>query len=164
MCQDPKFGTRERHAPHGHVGCGPQFMHGFPMFGRKMMHLMKHFCHCGSNVSYNTEDLGDTYLITVLLPGRAKKDVKVSLINNYLNVTAPKPKTTEKAEKQEEKEEECCGTFMKKSFIFIDVNMDIPLPHDADGESIKSVMSNGILKIKIGKKPPKDININDENN
>ena len=39
-----------------------------------------------------------------------------------------------------------------------------PLPSDAVEDNIKSVMSNGVLKIKIGKKSPKNINVDDEQN
>jgi HSP20 family molecular chaperone IbpA len=40
--------------------------------------------------------------------------------------------------------------------------MDIPLPADANEDSIVSKMANGLLRIRIGKKPAKPININEE--
>ena len=42
--------------------------------------------------------------------------------------------------------------------------MDIPLPGDANEDDIKSAISNGVLKIRIGKKPPTKINVESENN
>ena len=42
--------------------------------------------------------------------------------------------------------------------------MDIPLPADADENSITSKMANGLLRIRVGKKPAKPIDINEGNN
>jgi HSP20 family molecular chaperone IbpA len=43
--------------------------------------------------------------------------------------------------------------------------MDIELHENADLDSIKSVMANGLLRIKVGKKPAKKVDIKtDENN
>jgi HSP20 family molecular chaperone IbpA len=164
MCDEKKYDPRRMHhyAPHGQFCFSPkdvarmknvagQFIKGF-------MHQM------GSYIPYNIDDLGTEYLIIVPLPGRTKEDVKVSLINKNINVEAKKPKISEKEEKDvKEKEEECCG-FPTRGFRFIDVNMDIPLPVDADENSVSSKMGNGLLKIQVTKKPAKNININEEEN
>ena len=92
-----------------------------------------------------------------------KEDVNVSLIGNSLNIKAAEPKTDEK-ETSEDKTKEYRHPFLKYFFTFIDVDMDIPLPADADLDSIKSIMSNGVLKIKFGKKPSRNIDINTEGN
>lgn len=157
MCREHKFGPKGPHA------CGPQgFAQWMPGFRKMLHHHMRQWCSCGTNVLYNIDDLGESYLITVLLPGRSKEDVKVSLINGYLNVKAPKPKTAQKEETEDRKEED--PTIKRQAFKFIDVNMDIPLPPGANPEAIKSVISNGVLKIKITKRPPKDINVSEEYN
>lgn len=147
---------------HGH-GCGPMpFMRGIP-------HMMKQFAHhmegcmgrAGSWIPYNLERREDGYVITVPIPGRTKEDVSVSLIGNNLNIKASKPKTDGEP-KEESGEPE--NPFLKFFFKFIDVDMDIPLPANADLDSIKSVMANGLLKVKVGKKPSKNIDINDAEN
>ena len=147
---------------HGH-GCGPMpFMQGIP-------HMMKKFAHhmegcmgrAGSWIPYNLERREDGYIITVPIPGRTKEDVSVSLIGNNLNIKASKPKTDGEP-KEESGEPE--NPFLKFFFKFIDVDMDIPLPANADLDSIKSVMANGLLKVKVGKKPSKNIDINDAGN
>jgi HSP20 family molecular chaperone IbpA len=136
----------------------------------KMKHMARHFIRgfmggFGSHIPYNIEDLGDKYLILVPLVGRSKEDVKVSLLNKHLNISAKKPKIAEK-NKEEEKEGDKpksdfnCFPFEGKGFTFIDVNMDIPLPADADENTINSKMANGLLKVEIAKSPAKDININ----
>ena len=106
MCDHHGFGPKRRHAH----GCGPKaFIGCMPFSGHGPMEFLKHMKKCwqgfAGNILYNIEDAGDYFLITVLLPGRTKEDVKVSLINGYLNVTAPKPKGVEKESDTEEKVE-----------------------------------------------------------
>ncbi|MFX0037403.1 MAG: Hsp20/alpha crystallin family protein [Candidatus Hermodarchaeota archaeon] len=131
---------------------------------RMARHFMRGFM--GAHVPYNVEDLGDIYLITVPLAGRTKEDVKVSLLNKHLNIKAEKPKIPEreklnKTQEETKLEQECCMPFFWKGFSFIDVNMDIPLPADADADKLVSKMANGLLKITIEKKPAKNIDINE---
>ncbi len=121
----------------------------------------------GNWVPYNLQDFGDYYLIVVPLPGRSKEDVKVSLIDNSLNISAKKPKIAETEDKQEPIEEKPgrgVSPFLKNFFTFIEVNMDIPLRADADHEDVKPRMRNGLLTIRIGKKPPRTINVDGEEN
>ena len=157
MCHGKGAGHQHQH------WCGPgAFAHGFPHFMRK---IARHIDECmgrfGSWVPYNLEDREDGYLITVPLPGRTKEDVTVSLIGNSLNIKASKPKTEGEAKDESGQPRH---PFLRFFFTFIDVDMDIPLPANADVDSIKSVMANGLLKVKIGKKPSKKIDINEAGN
>ncbi|MFX0186291.1 MAG: Hsp20/alpha crystallin family protein [Candidatus Hodarchaeota archaeon] len=156
MCYGKGVSSHARH------GCMPfggkdfhQLMH---KFGR---HMKECFGRIGSWVPYNLEKTEGGYLITVPLPGRSMEDVNVSLIGNCLNVKASKPKNVK--EPKEEKEKQGIP-FLRHFFSFIDVDLDIELPADADLDSIKSIMTNGLLKVKIGRKPSKTININTEEN
>lgn len=152
------------HGPREFAGCwsfGPQDI-------AKMKRMAKHFMHgfMETHIPYNVEDLGESFLITVPLAGRTKEDVKVSLINKHLNINAEKPKISERENLEENPEEEksaeaWCMPFFRKGFTFIDVNMDIPLPADADTESLVSKMANGLLKITMRKKPAKKIDISE---
>lgn len=155
MCHEKHYG------PHVFAGCfSPKdFAKMKHMAGRFMKHFMGGF---GSWIPHNIEDLGEEYLITVPLPGRTKEDVEVSLINKNLNIKAKKPKVPEREGiKKEEKKD---FPFPFHGFRFIDVNMDIPLPADANEDSITSKMANGLLRVTIGKKPAKPIDINEEGN
>ena len=51
--------------------------------------------------------------------------------------------------------------FSWKGFAFVEVNMDISLPVDANADTLTSKMANGLLKISVGKKPAKNIDISD---
>jgi HSP20 family molecular chaperone IbpA len=148
---------------------GPKGMHGCFSFTPRDIARMKRMAHrfmgnfMGSYIPHNIEDLGNSYLITVPLPGRTKEDVCVSLLDKHLNISAKKPKIPETENKEPKKEsEQCCPPW--QGFTFIDVNMDIPLPPDADEETITSKMANGLLRISMGKKPAKNINIHEESN
>lgn len=155
MCDDKHY------RPHVYAGCySPKDIARMKhMAGRFMKHFMGGF---GNWIPHNIEDLGQEYLITMPLPGRTKEDVEVSLINKNLNIKAKKPKVPEREGiKKEEKEQ---FTFPFHGFRFVDVNMDIPLPADANEDSIVSKMANGLLRIRIGKKPAKPIDINEEGN
>ncbi len=147
------------------AGCFPFGAKDIAKMKNMAGHFMKSFAGCmGSWIHHNIEDLGKNYLITVPLPGRAKEDVQVSLINKTLNIKAKKPKIAEKGPEEEKpkKEAQYHGfPFFWKGFMFVDVDMDVPLPADADENSIISKMANGLLKITIGKKPAKNIDINE---
>ncbi|MFW9881601.1 MAG: Hsp20/alpha crystallin family protein [Candidatus Thorarchaeota archaeon] len=154
----------EKHHRPGFAGC---FQFG-PHEIAKMKKMARHFMHrfLGSQIPFNIEDLEDSYLITVPLAGRTKEEVKVSLINKHLNIKAEKPKIPERENLKERPEEEkstqdWCMSFFRKGFSFVEVNMDIPLPPDADTETLVSKMSNGLLKITMGKKPAKKIDISE---
>lgn len=155
MCDDKHHGHRRMH------GCMP--------FNPKDIAKMKRMAHqfmgsfMGNYIHHNIEDLGDEYLITVPLPGRTKEDVKVSLINKHLNIKASKPKVPEH-EKGKEEPDQQSFPFKFKGFTFVDVNMDVPLPADADENKISSKMTNGLLRVIIGKKPAKPIDITEEPN
>ena len=166
MCHEtgPNFRVNFPHDPHA---WGPMFSKDFHGFIHKMKN---HFMDCMAQfggIPYNLDDQGDSYVITIPLPGRNKDEVKINLINRILNIKADKPKDIKESEKEEKSKasvNNCCGAMGmgRRGFRFIEVDIDIPLPGDANEEDIKSAMSNGVLKIKIGKKSPKNINI--ENN
>ncbi|MFW9773396.1 MAG: Hsp20/alpha crystallin family protein [Candidatus Heimdallarchaeota archaeon] len=151
------------HGRRGMAGCFPFDPHQMQNMRKMARHFMKDFM--GSYIPYNLEDFGEKYLITVPLAGRTKEQVNVSLINKHLNVKAEKPNIPERGEVKEKSEEEKSphewgGPFFWKGFTFIEVNMDIPLPADADTDTIVSTMANGLLKVTFGKKPAKKIDVN----
>ena len=158
MHNNKNYGPRQMHGIHG---CMP--------FNPKDIAKMKRMAHrfmgsfMGDYIHHNIEDLGSEYLIIVPLPGRVKDDVTVSLINKHLNIKANKPKVPEH-EKVTEEPKKQGFPFMFKGFTFIDVNMDVPLPADADENNISSRMTNGLLRVKIGKKTAKPIDISEEPN
>ena len=164
MCDNKNYGPR-----HHDKYYGPRHMPDCIPFNPRDIAKMRRMAHqfmgnfMGSYIHHNIEDLENEYLITVPLPGRTKDDVTVSLINKHLNIEASKPKVPEHEKgKQEPKQQGF--PFMFKGFTFVDVNMDVPLPADADENKISSKMTNGLLRVIIGKKPAKPIDITEEPN
>ena len=166
MCDEGPYGHGHGrgHGRKGMIGCFPFD----PQQIQKMKNMAAHFMRgfMGSHIPYNVEDLGDSYLITVPLAGRTKEEVKVSLINKHLNIKAEKPKIPERESVKEKPEKERAphgfgGPPFWKGFTFIDVDMDITLPVDADTDTIVSKMANGLLKVTFGKKPAKKIDISE---
>ncbi len=162
--EEKKMSQERHHSPKGFAGC----FHFEPHDIAKMKRMAKHFMggFMRSHIPYNVEDLGDSFLITVPLAGRTKEEVKVSLINKHINIKAEKPKISERESLKDKPEEskttqEWCMPSFWKGFTFIDVNVDIPLPTDANTDTLTSKMANGLLKITMEKKPAKKIDISD---
>jgi HSP20 family molecular chaperone IbpA len=158
MCDEKHYG------PTAFADC----FHFGPQDVARMKRMARHFMHgfMGSHIPFNIEDLGDSYMIIVPLAGRSKEEVKLSLINNNLNIKAEKPKIPErenlkKEPKGKESPHDCYIPFFRKGFSFIEVDMDIPLPSDVDTRTLISKMSNGLLKISIRKKPAEKIDISE---
>ena len=96
------------------------------------------------------------YLVTAELPEVKKEDMTVSVENGVLTVSGERKKEREEKEGvRYHRIERCYGSFLR-SFT---------LPEDADPASIKATMKDGVLKIRIEKRPgtpPKAIPIGAE--
>jgi len=88
-------------------------------------------------------DEGDKYLVEIDLPGVDKKDINVTLVDHHLKIVASR-----KIEKEEKDE-----NYIMSERVFSGYRRIIPLPEDADENSIKAKYENGVLRIEIGKKP-----------
>jgi len=99
---------------------------------------------------------GESYIVTAELPGFTEEEVDVTLNDNLMVISAGKK--SEDKEKEEESpryliRERSAGQY-KRSFA---------LPKDADRDSIKASLKEGVLNLTIGKKPeakPMSIKIN----
>ncbi|MBD3339749.1 MAG: Hsp20 family protein [Candidatus Lokiarchaeota archaeon] len=156
----------------------------FPFFGCDMSGIMKGVSRMMDKYigkfdgwfPYDLEEREDDYLILVPLPGLSKEDVKISLIENNLNISTKKvEKTDEKSnQKSQNSNQMHCEphSHTHRGFLrfFLNnlwqngINMDIPLPSNANENSIKPKMTNGLLKIRIAKKTPRKVDINVEDN
>jgi HSP20 family protein len=88
-------------------------------------------------------DKGDKYLIEIDLPGVDKKDIDITLVDHHLKIVALR-----KIEKEERGE-----NYIVSERAFSGYKRIIPLPEDADENSIKAKYENGVLRIEIRKKP-----------
>jgi len=88
-------------------------------------------------------DKGDKYIVEIDLPGVDKKDINVTLVDHHLKIVASR-----KIEKEERDE-----NYILSERMFSGYKRIIPLPEDANENSIKAKYENGVLRIEIGKKP-----------
>ncbi|EQD24994.1 MAG: Hsp20/alpha crystallin family protein [Nitrospirae bacterium] len=96
------------------------------------------------------------YLVTAELPEVKKEDMKVTVENGVLTISGERKKEREEKEGvRYHRIERCYGSFLR-SFT---------LPEDADPASVKATMKEGVLKVRIGKRPgtpPKAVPIGTE--
>jgi HSP20 family molecular chaperone IbpA len=162
MCHPPKGHVHGPRAYSFMYDCHPGGSKTLAGIGKMAGHFMKQFMgQCGCAIPHNIEDLGDKYLITVPLPGRSKDEVKVSLVDKTLKIKAEKPKIPEQEGGEPKEKEHPPFHFPWFGFRFIEVDMAVPLPPDADENTIDSKMANGLLRITIQKKPAKNIDVKD---
>ena len=103
-----------------------------------------------SNIKANVHELEDGYTINVALPGISKKDVDIEIKEHALTLTVTSP-TVEDTDQ-----------FLWREYDYGQAKRTFRLSRAIDTESIKAEMSNGILIIKLGKKPafvPKTIEV-----
>lgn len=95
------------------------------------------------------KETDDDYKLSIEMPGFKKDEIKVSLDNGYLTVSA------EKAEKEEEGKEksakylrrECRVSCQRSYYVGDDVQVD----------SVKAKYENGMLELSVPKAAPKKI-------
>jgi HSP20 family protein len=79
------------------------------------------------------------FFVTVELPGIAKEDVKVEVVEESLVIEGEKKKVREEKEEGYYRSERAYGKFYRS----------IPLPKGAKADLIKAELTNGILKVVI---------------
>ena len=91
--------------------------------------------------NYNIRETESEYIITIPLPGVRKEDINLYLVDNKLVLEVNSQRRAEKKDKNEE--------FI--SVGVINIRQEIPLPINADKNSIKAEYRNGLLVIRIKK-------------
>ncbi|MBO4245841.1 MAG: Hsp20/alpha crystallin family protein [Bacilli bacterium] len=84
----------------------------------------------------------DKYLLNIDLPGFSKDNIKISLENGYLNISA-------KLENEVNEEED---RFVRQERFFGECSRSFYLGDDIKEEDIDAKFENGILKVNIPKK------------
>ncbi len=115
----------------------------FPNIIEKFFGKSSHGEDVSTLPSVNISDENKAFDVNVALPGLDKKDVKVEIQNGCLVVSS---------EKQYEKEEKA-KNWMRREYGYTAFKRMFELPESADPEKVLAEMKNGILSIKIAKKP-----------
>jgi len=91
--------------------------------------------------SVNITENGNQFSIEVAIPGLTKDDVKISVDNGILTISA------EKEEKKEEKDER----YTRKEFSYNSFSRSFTLPDGVKEDDIKAKCESGILKLTLPK-------------
>jgi HSP20 family molecular chaperone IbpA len=89
-------------------------------------------------------DKEDAYLVDIDLPGYDKKDIKISVEDGYLTVSA---KTESNNDEKDEK-----GNFIRKERYSGECSRSFYVGEDIETEDVKASFKNGILTLDIPKK------------
>jgi HSP20 family protein len=107
----------------------------------------KGFTGLSSRTLMPSMDLAETdkeIELTAELPGMEEKDVQLNVVDNHLTIRGEKKNQREEKEKDYHLVERNYGSFVRT----------VELPPGVDLESIKAVMSKGVLKVTVPKPAP----------
>lgn len=89
----------------------------------------------------NIVDNGDSYTISVQLPGYSKEDVNVELHDDVLTISS-------KVEKEDKKEDK---NYIVREYYKSSFENSFRLPEDVNKEGVEAEMKDGILSLKLNK-------------
>ena len=115
----------------------------FPESGRKTFKTMP------SIMRTDIKETEDQYVLSVELPGFNKEDVKLSLKDGYLNISA----TAQNEEEEEEKD----GKFLRRERYTGAMTRSFYVGEDITEEDVKAKFGNGVLTLALPKEAPKKI-------
>ncbi len=115
----------------------------FPESGRKTFKTMP------SIMRTDIKETEDQYVLSVELPGFNKEDVKLSLKDGYLNISA--------TAQDEEEEEEKDGKFLRRERYTGAMTRSFYVGEDITEEDVKAKFGNGVLTLALPKEAPKKI-------
>lgn len=107
----------------------------------------KSFTGLSSRTLMPSMDLAETdeeIELTAELPGMEEKDVQLNVVDNHLTIRGEKENQREEKEKDYHLVERNYGSFVRT----------VELPPGVNLDSIKAVMSKGVLKVTVPKPPP----------
>lgn len=105
--------------------------------------------------SFEVKETKDAFLFKADLPGVKEEDLDVSLQDNRLTVSG---------RREEEKRDES-DTFYAYERSFGSFSRSFTLPREADGSTCDASLADGVLTIRLGKRPesqPKKIDVKRE--
>lgn len=94
-----------------------------------------------SRPDFNVYETESEFIVEAAVPGLEKKDFKIEINNNLLEISSEKEMSEEKKEQKYHYRGFCYGSF-KKSYS---------LPENVDREKISANYENGVLKVMIPK-------------
>ncbi|WP_407429173.1 Hsp20/alpha crystallin family protein [Treponema sp.] len=107
----------------------------------------------------------DSYILDMDLPGRTENDVNLELNEGVLTIasSSEKNETKQIEDKSEEKKENEKPQFLLRERRRTSFRRSFTLPKDIDAEGVTAGFKNGVLTVRIPRKPesaPRKIQIN----
>jgi HSP20 family protein len=90
----------------------------------------------------NVKETEKNYEIELAVPGRSKKDFKISAENGILTISSE-----QKEEKQDKQKD-----YTRREFSYSSFARSFSLPENANEEEIQANYADGILKLEVAKK------------
>lgn len=91
----------------------------------------------------NIQDGENHFLLNLAAPGLSKKDFKIDVEEDRLTVSCELSSDTETTE----------GDFVRKEFNYESFSRTFALPDSVDQKGIQATYNDGILKVKLPKRP-----------
>ena len=113
----------------------------FPASERKTFKAMP------SIMKTDIKETEDQYVLSVELPGFNKEDVKLSLKDGYLNISA----TTQNEDEEKD------GKFLRRERYTGSMTRSFYVGEDITEEDVKAKFGNGVLTLSLPKEAPKKI-------
>ena len=129
------------------------FFGDFPFYDdRDMQNVEKKLYgkHAGRVMKTDIKEMDNGYELEIDLPGFSKDEVKASLENGYLTISA------EKGLDKEEKEKET-GHYIRRERYVGSMSRSFYVGEDVTQEDIKAKFEDGILKLSVPKKDKKAV-------
>ncbi len=113
------------------------------------------------SITVDIRENSDSYLIEAELPGFSEQEIDVKVEDRILSITASREQMEEQKQ-EEQKQEEKDDQYLVKERRSETYSRSFSLPKDVDVEKIDGNYKNGILSLKLVKKPetkPKNIKV-----
>lgn len=93
--------------------------------------------------SVNISDVQDDYLLEFALPGYDKEDIRMELVGNCLVIASEKEQHSRDKQRH----------LLREEYRYTAFSRAFELPEDADSGAIEAKMKNGLLRVRIPRKP-----------
>lgn len=127
-----------------------EFMRDFPFYDddRKKIEKKLYGRHGKNMMKTDVKEMKDGYQLIMDLPGFTKDDVKVSLENGYLTISAAKELNQDEQEKES-------GTYIRRERFAGACQRSFYVGEEVTQDDIKGEFKHGILKLFVPKKEAK---------
>ncbi len=121
--------------------------------------------NCSFTPAVDVMENKESYTFNIDLPGRSEKDVNLELNDHVLTISSIKKaeESNQESSTKRDSDEESKETYLIRERKHPDFKRTFSLPKDINEENVSAGFKNGVLSIRIARRPeaqPKRIQIN----